>query len=658
MLARTPDAPPGTKGISCFIVPKFLVNDDGSLGERNDVKCVSIEHKMGIHASPTCVLSFGDAGEGAVGYLIGEENQGMRYMFTMMNNARLSVGLEGLAVAERAYQDAVAYAQERRQGRPSARRRARRRRSSSTPTCADAADDEGARSRPCAAWCYIDRRGHRRRHPPPRPEASREPRQRAASTCSPRSPRRGAPTSASRSPRSASRCYGGMGYIEETGVAQHYRDARITPIYEGTNGIQAIDLVGRKLPDARRRRRDGPARHDRHAGPCALPGRRRARAHPHEPRRGADDPGRHHQLDRRATASRTPTTPSLGATPYLRMFGLTRRMAHGPAALAASGPPRGRHRRRRAHAGEDRHRPLLRRAAPPRGQGPRGPGRRAGTTRSSRSRPSTWPTEPTATWRPERHRTRVRRASLDPCRRQPNVVHVFATSLASIPSPPSNAIGPFRAYGLMIALGVIAAVELARRRWRRRGGDPDDITAIAMWAVPAGLVGARLYHVITDWQPFPRTSPVEASARSGTAASASPAGSSLGVIVGVLVARHRKGMRRRVGHRRRHPRRRRWPRPSVGSATGSTRSSSAGRPTCPGALEIDPAHRPVGYVSVRHLPPDVPLRGAVEPGARRRADLARQAEGPAARPPLRRSTSAATRSAACGSRRCASTPPT
>ena len=116
VLARTPDAPPGTKGISCFIVPKFLVNDDGSLGERNDVRCVSIEHKMGIKASPTCVMSYGEAG-GAVGYLIGEENQGMRYMFTMMNNARLSVGLEGLALAERAYQDALRYAQERRQGR-------------------------------------------------------------------------------------------------------------------------------------------------------------------------------------------------------------------------------------------------------------------------------------------------------------------------------------------------------------------------------------------------------------------------------------------------------------------------------------------------------------------------------------------------------------
>src|SRR5690606_9966698 len=116
VLARTPGAPPGTKGISCFIVPKYLVNDDGSLGARNDVTCVSIEHKMGIKASPTCVLSFGER-DGAVGYLIGEENAGMAYMFTMMNNARLSVGVEGLAVAERAWQPTLAFAQERVQGR-------------------------------------------------------------------------------------------------------------------------------------------------------------------------------------------------------------------------------------------------------------------------------------------------------------------------------------------------------------------------------------------------------------------------------------------------------------------------------------------------------------------------------------------------------------
>ena len=117
VLARTPGAAPGTKGISLFLVPKFLVNADGSLGERNDIKVVSLEHKMGIHASPTCVMSFGDEGEGAVGYLIGEEQQGMRFMFTTMNNARLGVGTEGVAIAERAYQQALTFSQERRQGR-------------------------------------------------------------------------------------------------------------------------------------------------------------------------------------------------------------------------------------------------------------------------------------------------------------------------------------------------------------------------------------------------------------------------------------------------------------------------------------------------------------------------------------------------------------
>src|SRR5690606_13708599 len=116
VLARTPDAAPGTKGISMFLVPKYLVNDDGTLGEKNDIAIVSIEHKLGIHASPTCVVSFGDSGEGAVGYLVGEEQQGMRYMFTMMNTARIGVGVEGLAITERAYQRAADYALERIQG--------------------------------------------------------------------------------------------------------------------------------------------------------------------------------------------------------------------------------------------------------------------------------------------------------------------------------------------------------------------------------------------------------------------------------------------------------------------------------------------------------------------------------------------------------------
>lgn len=244
VLARTPDAPPGTKGISCFIVPKYLVNPDGSLGERNDVTCVSIEHKMGIKASPTCVMSYGEHG-GAVGYLIGEEHQGMRYMFTMMNNARLSVGLEGLSVAERAWQDALAYAQERRQGRapgappgemslivehPDVRRMLLTMKSLI----------EAMRGIIYVTAESIDLAAH---HPDPDLRAAKKeevdlliPVAKAWST------EMGIEVTSL-----AIQVYGGMGYIEESGVPQHYRDARITTIYEGTNGIQAIDLVGRKL---------------------------------------------------------------------------------------------------------------------------------------------------------------------------------------------------------------------------------------------------------------------------------------------------------------------------------------------------------------------------------------------------------------------------
>jgi alkylation response protein AidB-like acyl-CoA dehydrogenase len=246
VLARTPTAPPGTKGISCFIVPKLLVNDDGSLGERNDVTCVSIEHKMGIKASPTCVLSYGERGEGAVGFLIGEENAGMRYMFTMMNNARLSVGLEGLSVAERAYQMAVAYANERRQGRapgapageqspivehPDIRRMLLTMRSSIGALrgiiYANAAALDRAKSHP--------------------DEEVRRGTQELVELLTPVSKGWGTDLGVELTSL-AIQVFGGMGYIEETGVAQHFRDARIAPIYEGTNGIQAMDLVGRKLP--------------------------------------------------------------------------------------------------------------------------------------------------------------------------------------------------------------------------------------------------------------------------------------------------------------------------------------------------------------------------------------------------------------------------
>jgi alkylation response protein AidB-like acyl-CoA dehydrogenase len=246
VLARTPSAPPGTKGISCFIVPKHLVEDDGSLGARNDVTCVSIEHKMGIKASPTCVLSYGEKGEGAVGYLIGEENAGMRYMFTMMNNARLSVGLEGLSVAERAYQMALDYAKERKQGRapgapageqspiiehPDVRRMLLTMRASI----------EALRGVIYANASAIDLAAH---HPD---ESFRAGSQELVELLTPVSKGWGTDLGVEVTSL-AIQVFGGMGYIEETGVAQHFRDARIAPIYEGTNGIQAMDLVGRKLP--------------------------------------------------------------------------------------------------------------------------------------------------------------------------------------------------------------------------------------------------------------------------------------------------------------------------------------------------------------------------------------------------------------------------
>jgi 3-(methylthio)propanoyl-CoA dehydrogenase len=245
VLARTPGAPPGTRGISCFIVPKFLVGPDGSLGARNDVTCVAIEHKMGINASPTCVMSYGEAG-GAVGYLIGEENQGMRYMFTMMNNARLSVGVEGLALSERAYQDALTYAQERHQGRAPG---------------APAGDSSAIVEHPdvrrmlltmkayieaMRSLVYVTAEGVDLALADPDPAVRRSASERVElliPLCKAWSTDLGVEMTSL-----AIQVHGGMGYIEETGVAQHFRDARITPIYEGTNGIQAMDLVGRKLP--------------------------------------------------------------------------------------------------------------------------------------------------------------------------------------------------------------------------------------------------------------------------------------------------------------------------------------------------------------------------------------------------------------------------
>ena len=245
VLARLPGAPAGTKGISLFLVPKILVNEDGSLGARNDLRPVSLEKKLGIHANPTCVMSFGD-NDGAVGYLIGEEQGGMKAMFTMMNSARLAVGLQGLGIAERAYQAAVAYASERTQGM---------RRSNGAIAPAKIAEYPDVKRMLMSMRCRIEAMrllayegafhlDYATRLPPgPEQEQAQGridlliPLIKAWCT-----------DTGFEITSEALQVHGGMGYIEETGIAQHMRDARITMIYEGTNGIQALDLVGRKLP--------------------------------------------------------------------------------------------------------------------------------------------------------------------------------------------------------------------------------------------------------------------------------------------------------------------------------------------------------------------------------------------------------------------------
>ncbi len=242
VLARTPDAPEGVKGISLFVVPKFVLNDDGTLGERNDVYAVSVEHKMGIHASPTCVMSFGDNG-GAVGYLVGEENKGLAYMFTMMNHARLNVGAQGVAVADRSYQHAVAYARERVQGiapgdevKGSIIRHADIRRMLMLMRSLT----EASRALCFVATSSFDIAHHGL------DDEQRKLAQARGELLTPLA--KAWSTEISQEITSLGvQIHGGMGFIEESGAPQYMRDARITTIYEGTTGIQANDLMGRKL---------------------------------------------------------------------------------------------------------------------------------------------------------------------------------------------------------------------------------------------------------------------------------------------------------------------------------------------------------------------------------------------------------------------------
>ena len=244
VLAREPDSPEGTKGISLFLVPKFLVKPDGSLGERNDVRVGGVEEKIGIHASPTCVMRYGDDG-GARAWRIGEKNGGMAAMFTMMNNARLSVGMQGVAVGERAYQQALAYAKDRVQGvalgseskesvriieHPDVRRN----------LMTMASQVQAGRGMALLAYASLDKANFLA------DESERGYHKRRVDLLTPLV--KGWCTDMGVEVASIGiQIHGGMGFIEETGAGQHYRDARILPIYEGTNGIQALDLLGRKL---------------------------------------------------------------------------------------------------------------------------------------------------------------------------------------------------------------------------------------------------------------------------------------------------------------------------------------------------------------------------------------------------------------------------
>jgi 3-(methylsulfanyl)propanoyl-CoA dehydrogenase len=332
VLARTPDAPPRTKGISLFLIPKFLVNDDGSLGARNEVRCVSLEEKLGIHASPTCVMSFGDD-HGAIGYLVGEEHGGMAAMFTMMNNARLQVGLEGLAVAERAYQAALGYARERVQGRRANGGAARPARIIEHPDVRRMLMTMRTQIEAMRALAYTAAAALDRANRAPDAVARAEAEGRLAlliplvkAWCT---------DLGFEIASSALQVHGGTGYIEETGVAQLVRDARIALIYEGTNGIQALDLVGRKLQMA-----DG-------ALPAALFGELRADLAALE---AAGETRLHRGLGEalesleqatswlQADHDNDPDAAAAGAAPYLRMFATTLGgFLHARAALAARG---------------------------------------------------------------------------------------------------------------------------------------------------------------------------------------------------------------------------------------------------------------------------------------------------------------------------------
>ena len=339
VLARLPDAPAGTRGISLFLVPKFLVDQDGGIGARNDVRCASVEHKLGIHASPTCTMIYGDEG-GALGWLVGEENKGLACMFTMMNNARLNVGIQGVSIADRAYQQALLFAQDRRQGKPLGQKTSPGVKSGEMSPIIEHPDvkrmllEMRTKTAAARAICYatanaIDR-SHRAGDAAAKKAALEEanlliPVAKAFSTDI------GVEVAST-----GVQVHGGMGFIEETGAAQHLRDARIATIYEGTNGIQAIDLVARKL-----------AQSGGETVKIAIAGYRQAAEalgtvnEPGFARAGAMLKDAIDALERSTdwllkTLPDSPADALAGATPYLRLFGVTAGGAYlAKSALAA-----------------------------------------------------------------------------------------------------------------------------------------------------------------------------------------------------------------------------------------------------------------------------------------------------------------------------------
>jgi acyl-CoA dehydrogenase len=323
VLARLPDAPAGTRGISLFLVPKFLPD-----GTRNDVFCSGLEHKLGIHASPTCTMVFGDEG-GATGWLIGEENRGLACMFTMMNNARLAVGLQGVAICERAYQHALAYAKERKQGRAASHEQQGMAPIVAHPDVQRMLMTMKAMTQASRAICYLTAAALDRAHSASDVEARRK----AHETASLLTPvAKAFSTDCANEVASLGvQVHGGMGFVEETGAAQHMRDARILAIYEGTNGIQAIDLVARKLPlSGGETVRAQIAQMRAVAAQVTKKGSSEFGDTAARLREAVESLDRATSFMLRALSGNAQDEALAGATPYLRLFGL----AQGGAALA------------------------------------------------------------------------------------------------------------------------------------------------------------------------------------------------------------------------------------------------------------------------------------------------------------------------------------